>query len=324
MKKIVLLFVVICLLVVGCSSEKKIANYVKENINERYGIEAEIIDMKPQEVYGSIFVIIISGVVGFFGGESYDLVLETTDEPVITFDAYCSEGEIHSYSDNYIDKKYEWLVENDKDYAKQVEALAQHGIKDIEVTGGNEDILFKASYENSDLQAKEMLGLFRDMGSKILENVPFEVSLAFDVETKDYSNSELGTKQINLEIYSNQLDNAKEMVEVLADELAVIQSNEAMSDEIVKKLEGLNFDVSSSLNETYGRNEVDLTMYQHSIWLRSKENLNWEHLVKALNIMRDAGMSEAYVELISEFGFTDACLLKELEDEDDIKSCFMK
>lgn len=321
MKRMSVIFIII-LLLVGCSSnEDQIIEYVESEIKEEYGVEAKVVNFESDSGYGSSLIYFLSAMLGV---EWYDLTFETVEEPQFIFEGSIQEKDLNNFSENYVLAKHEFLLQNDRQYQELNETLIQNGFRDIALsstftTNSSTNILFDGHYNGAEVHIDELLQTMKQMAEMIVYEVPFELSLQFNVEVQKYWGGSFDNEVIQYRITAYSLKKTDDVASVLSKQLKAFHSNQAMTEELVSELESLNVRPSSELNSMY---DGDQRWFEHRLWLDVLEPYNKNSLLSAIALLREAGMGESSLRLVFQGRGVEGCQVKDIYDGADIERCY--
>lgn len=317
-KKLLWIFVFILLLLVGCSSKDKMETYAIDELEKLYGVELKVTNVERSSTkFPAIFSVF---------GEFYTLTFETQEEHPVIFTGNIHSKDFNQFHDNYVSAKHESLLQHDSDYQNLYEKLEANGFIDMKLTSAftknvQVNVLFKGHYHEASYNVDELMETMTRMAEKIVLNNQYETSIEFTVNAKRYMVDEMKEIPLEYSIYSYSLPDNESLGSILTKQLEQFQSNQAITEELILQLDELLFDISSTLNRANTDNFYQ-RWYEHRIGLLVLHEYDETRLLQALEKLRDAGMNEAYVQLIFQDGNTNQCQLKELTNSESIGKCF--
>ncbi|WP_203364222.1 hypothetical protein [Bacillus sp. REN10] len=304
MKKMIIVFLFVSVLLAGCASSKaKMSSYAEKEMKKEYGVEVKTINVEPSGPLGPMLIAFFST----FFGKSYDLTFETVNEPKIVFHGSIHSGDFNQFKDEYVSAKHKWLLQHDEEYKRLYTILEDNGFREMNVfsaftTNKEANITFKGLYKGAQTNVDELVETMNKMASITVRDVPFETSLSFKVDAKqygyvvEYKKEDFQRAPVEFDILSYELHPADDFHSVLAEQLVAIHSSELMNEKIVHQLNELNFTFSSELGPKFEEKRgSDLA---HIITLYTSSEYNEDRLLQAIHLLRDAGMDEAYLHLV--------------------------
>ena len=317
--------VILCLVVVGCSStESKIEKSTLEYLEEVYNItDAEVENIEREYLFDPVF----GALARIFDGKDYRVTVKVNDSVSTTMTGVINNRKLNLRDDNYIQAKHETLRKDSNTYQKVLEELLQMGIVVENVSlGGNYELYhddirlltFELEAQNVASDSKEVVHHLQTLSNYILEEIDTAIEMELILPVLYYSFEEFKeeTVQIKLSYEPEEKLIAKLDEGLLAAKLAN-QVDEVLQEEIEKfnlKLAESRFDRAYVLDEDKN--------FWHYLSFLALEGFGDEDILGVMELLRKEGFLETYVHFIFADGSTDGCQAQEVETTDDISRCF--
>lgn len=325
LKKLFLL-ATFCLILTGCSSTtKEIEKATLDYLEKSYHItDAEVLSIEPTKQFGSAFVV---GLERILAGRNYDVNVKVHDSVSTIMKGQVNERELIFRYDDYVPAKHETLKEESDTYHNLLNDIENMGIVVEEVTEGIDFELYHQdirllSYvlhaKKTDFDSEEVVQHLHKLSKHILENIDSTIEIKLQVPLVFYSLDEFTEELVEIELTHT---NEKKFVEKLNRQMLHAHLTNQVNDNLRKEIEALNMKLASSrLVEKHQSNQDNF--FHPELSLDALKGYDHNDLLNIINLLREKGFDETYVDVYFANGYTDKCKVKQVKTLRDISRCY--
>lgn len=319
--------VILCLVVVGCSStESKIEKSTLEYLEEVYNItDAEVEEIEREYWFDPVF----GALARIFDGKDYRVTVKVNDSVSTTMTGVVNNRKLILRDDNYIQAKHETLRKDSNTYQKVLEELLQMGIAVENVSLGanyelyHDDIrllTFELEAQNVTSDSKEVVHRLQTLSNYILEEIDtaIETELILPVLSFSYNSEEFKEETVQFRL---SYEPEEKFIAKLDECLLAANLANQVDEDLQEEIEKFNLILAGSrFDREYVPDEND--NFRHDLSLFALEAFGDEDILGVMELLRKEGFFETYVHFIFADGSTDRCQAQEVETTDDISRCF--
>lgn len=320
--------VILCLVVVGCSStESKIEKSTLEYLEEVYNItDAEVEEIEREYLFDPVF----GALDRIFSGKYYRVTVKVNDSVSTTMTGVMNNRKLILRDDNYIQAKHETLRKDSNTYQKVLEELLQMGIVVENVFfrpnskfnelyhDGIRLLTFELEAQNVTSDSKEVVHRLQTLSNYILEEIDTAIEMELILPVLYYNSEEFKEETVQIKL---SYEPEEKLIAKLDEHLLAANLANQVDEDLQEEIEKFNLILSRSRFEREFVPDEDES-FRHDLSFLALEGFGDEDILGVMELLRKEGFLETYVHFIFADGSTDGCQAQEVETTDDISRCF--
>lgn len=322
-------FILLIFILSACSSqEDKVLTAAIEHLETTYhleDIEGVSVEYNPLPI-----AFIVHALDYLFNGKDYDVVLQVNEPIPIDVEGVVNGRKLEFKNNNYVSSKHETFQKENEAYKQMMEQLEEFGLGEMVVCdryfdGAKRTVHFRLAFENVEISSDQLIHQLNIISEMMLENIDTNISMQLNVNASDLLGDRLRSEWIEIEIAPYDEKEYGNLVKILEDQFAAIQSANRIDQELIDDLEKFRFSiVSSRLNDIdqKKRGKADNDLIRHELKMNVLKGYELENLLAGIQLLQEKGFDQTFLQLSFQEGSTTFCQVGKIRTVEDIEHCY--